>query len=335
MLLLFDILLRHIPPAWEQSANGWLRGNCPLCTAEGERRPDTKKRGGIMLTDKSIGYHCFNCGFRFRWEYGYNLTANLKKMLRAFDVTSEQLFEISADLKKCYYTKGNISNVQTDEVSFSPDYHWREKTLPPLFIRLTESSESVYVKRAVAYLKKRGFFNVDSFYCDSFDKNLINKVIIPFYYKNKFVGYTARNYNDEFSCFNKYYSSQPLHYIFNLDVQYQANRKFLIVVEGAFDALSIDGVAVLSNAINDEQCKIINRLKIPNVILLPDRDKAGTKMIGTAIKQGWQVSFPEWERKIKDANMALTHYGKLFTINSIIASAVSGATNIELRRNKF
>ena len=51
-------------------------------------------------------------------------------------------------------------------------------------------------------------------------------------------------------------------------------------------------------------------------MLVPDRDKAGQKLIDDALEYGWSVSFPEWEADVKDINAAVIRYGKLFTLKS-------------------
>ena len=54
-------------------------------------------------------------------------------------------------------------------------------------------------------------------------------------------------------------SEQQPGYVFNLDAQnYQ--RIFCIVVEGPFDAISVDGVALLGSEVKDQQALTINAL---------------------------------------------------------------------------
>jgi hypothetical protein len=46
------------------------------------------------------------------------------------------------------------------------------------------------------------------------------------------------------------------------------------------------------------------------------------------------VAFPEW-KDCKDASDALTKYGRLYTITSIIDSAEKNSTKIELLMRKY
>jgi DNA primase len=150
-------------------------------------------------------------------------------------------------------------------------------------------------------------------------------LIIPFYFNNKIVGFTARLLRDGKP---KYISEQQPGYVFNFDRQ-KDNRKYVIVCEGPFDAISVDGVALLSSDIGSHQKNLINQLK-REVIVLPDRDQAGKKLIEQAIENEWSVSFPNWDRNIKDANEALLKYGRLATLYSIISAKEHSALKIKL-----
>ena len=51
---------------------------------------------------------------------------------------------------------------------------------------------------------------------------------------------------------------------------------------------------------------------------MPDRDRAGTKLIDQVSEWGWSVSMPPWEPNIKDVNDAVIKYGKILTIQAIL-----------------
>ena len=72
-----------------------------------------------------------------------------------------------------------------------------------------------------------------------------------------------------------------------------------------------------------------------DVIVVPDQDNAGSKVIDTAIEYGWSVAFPDWEDNIKDVSDAVDKYGKLYTLWSIINSAQQSKIKIELMRKKL
>jgi len=98
--------------------------------------------------------------------------------------------------------------------------------------------------------------------------------------------------------------------------------------------MSIDGVAVLSNECSEQQADIIDTLN-REIILVPDCDRAGAKLIDSAISHGWTVSFPVWHETCKDVNEAVVRYGRLFVLKSILEARESSRLKIELKRRKL
>ena len=80
--------------------------------------------------------------------------------------------------------------------------------------------------------------------------------------------------------------------MFNVNRQ-QSEWKFVIVCEGPFDAMSIDGVAVMHNEVSEQQADIIDSLG-REVIVVADTDKSGSKLLDNAVEYGWTASFPIW-----------------------------------------
>jgi DNA primase len=121
--------------------------------------------------------------------------------------------------------------------------------------------------------------------------------------------------------------------VFNVDEQEELN-KYVFVVEGQFDALSIGGVGLLTNEISQQQAHIINQLG-KEVIVIPDQDKAGVVLIKQAIDYDWAVAFPNWEDDVKDVADAVLKYGKLFVIVDAIKTATSNSAKIEILKRKM
>jgi 5S rRNA maturation endonuclease (ribonuclease M5) len=157
-----------------------------------------------------------------------------------------------------------------------------------------------------------------------------DRVIIPFYNNGKIVGWTGRKITDGKI---KYLSKTQPGYLFNIDAQ-TPNKKFVIVVEGQFDAISIGGVATMQNEVSDGQTVRINALN-REVIVVPDRDAAGAKMIQVALNNGWNVSIPPWDENIKDVNDAVKHYGKIYTLASILHYKETNKVKIEIAKKKL
>jgi DNA primase len=71
------------------------------------------------------------------------------------------------------------------------------------------------------------------------------------------------------------------------------------------------------------------------VIVVPDRDQAGKKLIDRAVEAGWSVSFPVWQETCKDINEAVVKHGKLFVLKCILAARETSRLRIELKKKKL
>jgi hypothetical protein len=184
--------------------------------------------------------------------------------------------------------------------------------------------------KVVAYVYDRGFDPTSNNFYWSPEEGYQDRVIIPFYYKNRIVGNTARKVR---SGRPKYLSDHHPQFVYNVDSQ-QEDQKYIFVTEGPFDALAIDGVALLTNNISEQQYRIIQGLG-HEVIVIPDQDEAGINLINKAVEYGWSVAFPTWKADVKDVADAVSKYGKLFTIVDIIKTAQAGSIKINMARQKF
>ena len=157
-----------------------------------------------------------------------------------------------------------------------------------------------------------------------------DRVIVPFYNKSKIVGYTGRKITEGKP---KYLTDSQNGYVFNLDRQ-TYDRSCVIVVEGQFDAIAIDGVAIMTNEPNETQCARINALG-KQVIVVPDKDKPGAKLVKAALDNSWGVSLPPWEDHIKDAAKATEVYGRLYTLTTILHYQETNKIKIQLLQKKL
>ncbi len=319
MSLIIDTIAVHLPPKRKATPSGWISFNAVCCHHNGDSA-DTRQRGGIMINE-GVSYHCFNCGFKASWQPGRNISANLKKLMRWLHVSDDLINKCGLDALRL---KEGV--VVENKLNLIP--HFIDKALPPDTVRLSEDNLNEDMLPAMQYIAQRGFYldDYDWFWSD----NYANRLIIPYYYQGRTVGFTARLVRDGKP---KYISEQQPGYVFNLDRQ-KPNRKFVIVCEGPFDAISIDGIAVLGSEVSDQQRQLINQLQ-REVIVLPDRDRAGLKLIDQAIEYGWSVSFPNWDHDVKDANDAMIKYGRLYTLWSILNSKESNSLKIQLISRKW
>jgi hypothetical protein len=155
-------------------------------------------------------------------------------------------------------------------------------------------------------------------------------IIVPFTHHNQVVGSCIRFLDDRTP---KYINDIQPGYVFGTDLQ-KEEWQYALVMEGVFDALSINGLAVLHADVNDAQARLIRSLG-KEVVVVPDQDEAGMKLVDRAIELGWAVSIPEWPAGVKDVNDAVIHLGRLGTLLTILQAKETSKIKIEMRKKKL
>jgi hypothetical protein len=303
----------------KRSPSGWITGNAVCCPHNGSTI-DTRSRGGLIQTGTDLSYHCFNCGYKASYQPGRHLTRKMKQLLVWLGASDDVINKLTLEALKVE-ADANVLEAITIPV-------FENKPLPNDSILLSEATVSDFTIPAIEYVYSRGL-TLDS-YNFYVSYKLADRIIIPYYYEKRVVGFTARKLTDGKP---KYYSEQTPGYVFNLDNQ-SWDHQYVIVVEGPIDALSINAIAILGADIMEKQALQINNLN-RQVILVPDRDKDGLRTIDQAISYGWAVSMPPWSADCKDTNDALRKYGKIYTLSSILDSAETYELKIRLRAKQW
>lgn len=337
--ILKDAILANIGPL-KQAPKNWQKRNCPLCHTQGHNK-DTRHRFGIQFNPTSIATNCFNCGFSAGYSDGKELSKSFKFLLKQLNIEQDFIKQIEFEIFK---NKNNITVIRegetvTKEVDLETKFRtlfskWRPMELPedsmPITDWLNAGLEDPHFMRVVEYALSRKIYDLENFYwTPSTEHELNDRLIIPYLYKNKIVGFTSRlAYHIDGREIPKYYQQSPTDFVYNLDRQQDWRRKYVIVNEGVLDAWTTDGVGILGE-INQSKIDIINRLQ-KEVIVCPDRDKKGGDLVDVAKDNGWSVSYPAWAPGIKDAAKASEKYGRLLTVHSIIDAAANNRLYIEL-----
>lgn len=295
----------------------------------GEPRPDTKMRGGIHLEDDMISYHCFNCGFIASHKNHRIINKKFLSFMRSLGIPDSDIkrLQLESIRDKELYEGPRVLSLKPKSIDI-PSFPIVE--LPPnsclLSDLLSEDSPPENAIYAAKYLLDRGIYDhVDAYW--SSDLKFRKRVIFPYTQQGNIVGYAARDFTGNID--PKYIARAANGYLYNIDKIYE-DTKFLIVVEGIIDAAALDCVGVLTNEAGTQQIDYLNLYK-GEIIVCPDRDKAGKKLAKQAIENGWSVSFPEWEPDIKDAADAVKRYGKYYTLKSIIDGRISNPTKINVK----
>lgn len=321
------------------SSSGWISFNGVCCQHNGETA-DTRGRGGLVMNpDGGVSYHCFNCNFKASYVPGRHLTYKFRKLLSWLGADEGTVKRLVIDAIRI---KDLIAPEQIAEVVEQEEIKFKARPLPVDASTITELATIYQLKDgdmpqdfidSVVYVTSR---HVDTekytfYWTPETQYNLHKRVIIPFTWKNEIIGYTSRTFDETVK--PKYHSSYEPNYVFNTDKQLK-DSKFVIVVEGPFDAMAVDGVAVLSNECSEIQADIIDSLG-REVIVVPDSDRAGAKLIEQAVEFGWTVSFPVWLETHKDTASAVEAYGKLFVVKSILEARQTNKLKIELHKRKL
>lgn len=318
-------VLSYLPARRKQTASGWISFNAVCCQHNGNTL-DRRQRGGIKPSDQGWSYHCFNCGYTASFIIGRNVSFKARKLLGWLGVSQEEIERINLESLKHRNVNGILQDRQrTIDALANVNFPERDLPIGSYVIAEHNSEHWQFLQRRQAP-KHYPFMMQD----DGDREDSRSSVIIPFTYNNSVVGYTQRFLDDRTP---KYINAMPSNYVFGTDLQ-QDNWQIAIVVEGIFDALSIDGLAVMHNTVSDTQAQLIRRLG-KEVIVVPDQDAAGMTLVDRAIELGWSVSMPEWPEDCKDVNDAVVRLGKLTTLLTIMQHRESSRIKIEMRKKQL
>ena len=309
----------YLPGKRKQTPSGWISFNAPCCTHNGQSA-DNRLRGGLKSSDQGWSYHCFNCGYTASFILGRSVSFKARRLLSWFGVADRDIELLNLESMRHRSVYGIIEDRQrTFEALQGITFEERELPAGAEFVE----PDSEYAD----YLQKRCVPRDFPFMKDP----LVTRrgIIIPFTYRDQVVGWTKRFLDDRNP---RYLSDAQPGYVFNVD-SIKDSWTQVIVTEGIFDALSIGGVAVMHNDINDAQARLIRNLG-KEITVVPDQDKTGLDLIDRALELGWAVSTPDWG-DCKDVNDAVIKHGRLATLITIMQSRETSRIKIELRKRQL
>ncbi len=337
--------LWHSHSRTRSAPSNWVSGNAVCCHYNGETA-DTRGRGGFIRNGDDVTYHCFNCGYKTGYTVGRPLSYTFRKLLLWLGASDNDVRRMVIDAIRVKdlvdLTRPVAETLVAEPVVYTP------RPLPPDSQTFQEWIDMGYelpeeFTTALAYVATRNvdIDRYDFLWTPHHEHKLAYRVVIPFRWQGKTIGYTSRAVVDGIR--PKFYTQHEPDYVFNVDRQ-QATSKFVLVVEGPFDAMSVDGVAVCGSQCSEHQADIIDSLG-REVIVVPDFDHQvddrgrtrwpGASLIDQALEYGWSVSFPVWAETCKDVNEAVVKYGKLFVLKTILDGVERSRLKIELRKKKY
>lgn len=340
---LWQVIVDHLPAKRKVSSKNFININCPVCASRGESA-DRRQRCGIRNNHPGVGIHCFNCGFRSKWEPGQLVSRQMREFLCELGVPSDEVMRINHKALR-YRDMISSSEKAIELLPASAIPSFPQKPSPhgakTFDAWADEGCENVDFLEVADYVFSRGdeIARNTFYWTPSKERGLNRRVIIPTMHEGRIVGWIARSIDQGKM---RYLSEAPPDFLFNAPALTKPNRKYVVLVEGVFDALAIDGVASLGAKLSPVQAAWL-KSSGRQVIVLPDIDKRGRDMIDIAVKHGWSVSFPRvslgsdnlWDEDIKDAADAVKRYGRLYAIWSIIESMTSHRHKIDMFRKRF
>lgn len=277
---------------------------------------DHTDRGGFKFQGGEVGYNCFNCGAGGRYvENSGEITRKFRKILNIFGISDE---DIDKEIGKAFFNK----NTESETISLADVSQRKEKKnylitpeveLPKGVMLLGSTDKGIQIQeKIVEYLLSRKIDpSVYTFYF-SLDPKHLNFVIIPFYRNGKIIYWQGRNFTNGSSKKDRWdnCTESKENIIFNFDELFRGSGP-LFVSEGIFDALPLNGLALIGSKINEAKIEILKKTR-RELIFVIDKDKNGRMVAEKALENGWKITFaPQFT---DDVNKSIITYGKCWTV---------------------
>ena len=335
-----DALRAYLPKGRKRSPKGWESFNCVMCQQYGEPSPDRHRKGNVIFDGPSCTIRCWRCKFKASYRPGVNISSSMASLFDALGISDDEIRELKLHIMEL---KQFVSSDAYDgEIAqFAEREDFQRIELPKGAKSLQQSAEgggfidNEDFTKAILYADSLGERVLQSplYYTSEVTAQEMNhRIIFPFFYKKKIVGYTARYYDRAVpDNVTKYVTQLPDHYLFNNAYLDDWSRKYVVLVEGCADAIPINGVAYLKDTLTKGQINWINNSG-KEVILVPDRGESAGAAVQQAIANGWFVSMPpDWSKDIKDVHDAYMEYGALYTLERILTDKIHGEIAINMR----
>lgn len=311
------LLLDHLPLRASRTPSGWITFNCVMC---GENR----RRAGIITSGAKISYHCFNCGFKTGWSPGPELGKKYRQLASRMGASDESIHKIIMLILK---HSNELESLEVDGHAININ-KFQPVDLPDDVMSVDDLDDAHEIKR---YAVERGLLGLHPLLHFPKDPLYRRRLIVPFVFNGEIVGWTGRHVDPpEDKSIPRYLGNTPPGFVFNMDRFADSKRNIVIVTEGVFDAIQLDGIAVMHNKVSAEQAHLITQLG-KRIIVCPDRNEPGKELIEQALLLDWEVSFPPWEDGIEDASDAVAQYGRLATVASVVKHSTNNKVKIRVK----
>jgi hypothetical protein len=94
----------------------------------------------------------------------------------------------------------------------------------------------------------------------------------------------------------------------------------LFIGEGIFKIAPLNGVAIIGSKLNEAKLEVLNKCRRRKIVLM-DKDANGLELAETALKQGWEVSWPGQGGQGLDVDDCIQQHGLTCTIWTLMKNA--------------
>lgn len=338
------LIRTHIPLPHTASSGGWYQVLCKVCNDHGRKGP----RAAFRFDTNSVGYNCFNCGAKAVYDETSQkkLSDNFRSILIDFGVPEDEINRLAL-------SQIQTSHAPSQQQQPSVQYQPAEIQLPSHFYELNDDKWSTVARE---YLQHIRHIDPDSYPFllstgipleedlsgkpESVQIKMIEaaekwkgRLIIPVFKDNKLIYYTGRDLTGkkERKYLNPGVAKSTI--MFGFDQLFTHTSDPLYIVEGIFDAMLIDGVAILGRRLSQQHIYWLNKSNREKVYI-PDRLGEGDEGARQAIKLGWSLSFPDI-RDCKDITDGVDRYGKLYVLSTIKETTTNNKTAARVQLSRY
>jgi hypothetical protein len=296
---------------FEGKSKGWDHCKCKLCN-------DYKVRASFRFEDDKIKYSCFNCGDSSSYKRNSTfLSKEFRAVLNAFGITDN---DIDLELGKNFFNKDQIVMAKKKAES-----KVAEIELPPNTYQVSSIVESdAWTIVASEYLAGRGLSLAANKWFLSSNLEYRDRLIVPYYKDGKLIYWQARSFDENAKkrYINPNVPIEPILYGYE-ELEKNTDAP-LFVMEGVFDAISINGVSMLGSKLYKQRIDAFKKSRRRKVFVIDKKDKQnnGYNLGVDALKNGWDITYVSGTTT--DVNHSLQKYGKLYTIRNLIDNSKSG-----------
>lgn len=306
--------------------NGYHPFRCQVCN-------DHSERAGFKFELDSVFYNCFNCAISGSFKDGTTkLTQNMRKILHSIGVSNQEinsLLSVGFFSTKKEEIEISIETLKKKVIFSTPTIELPKNSFPIGYCEFKDVQQPI-----LDYLGKR---KIDSQRLNihfSINPTFLGRAIIPCYKDGNLIFWQARSIvKDEKKYISPNISRSAV--LWGYDNIWTNWNTPLFITEGIFDAYPLNGVALLTSRLveNDAKLEILNKTKRRKIVVI-DRNKNGEDLANYALGRGWDVTYPPIETD--DINHSIVKHGLIYTTWCLLQQASSKPiSKIDEARNKL